>query len=55
MNTQETNKNTLEAISSSKDSKFQFDWEKELHMENIKVFKKIFGDKNPKNELALLN
>jgi hypothetical protein len=40
MNTQETNKNTLEVINGSngsngsKDSKFQFDCEKEFHIEN---------------------
>jgi hypothetical protein len=55
MNTQEANKTIENTSSISHNSKFKTNWEKELHIENVKVFKKIFGVKDAENKLGLLN
>ncbi len=55
MNTQETNKTMLETPNIHNESKFKTNWEKELHQENVKVFKKIFGGKNLDKKQKYLN
>lgn len=55
MNTQETNKTIVETGNIRNESKSKTNWEKELHQENIEVFKKIFGGKDLKNKRDYLN
>jgi len=55
MNTQETNKMMVETTNIHNESEFKTNWEKELHQENVKVFKKIFGEKSSENKSDYLN
>jgi len=55
MNTQEANKMMVENTNIHNESKSQTNWEKELHQENVKVFKKIFGRKDSENKRDYLN
>ncbi len=55
MNTQETNKTMIKTTNFQNESKFKTNWEKELHQENVKVFKKIFGEKDLDKEQKWMN
>ncbi len=55
MNTQETNKVIVETTNVRSESKLKANWEKELHQENVEVFKKIFGEKDLENKHDYLN
>ena len=55
MNTQETNKTMVEPTNIRSESKFKTNWEKELHQENIEIFKKIFGGQDLENKRDYLN
>ena len=55
MNTQETNKTMVETTNIHNETKFKANWEKELHQENVAVFKKIFGENDLEEKHGFLN